>query len=204
MSRELQSDERAADDACYLPEWFAFSFKITATLIISYYCFTTIGLKLPVGLSIKMWNCKSVCHNWGVGRLQKLYKSSKTMQLEWRQMSVKTSQCTRLSTICWAVYSGWHLSSASLTLFEGNLTKGQKWGKHFHVMTSSWCSLGECRIRLNHMEGINTLRPRQNGRHFPDDSFKRIFLNENVWISIEVSLKFLPKGPINNIPALDR
>ena len=49
---------------------------------------------------------------------------------------------------------------------------------------------------------INTLRPRQNGRHFPDDSFRWIFLNENVWISIEVSLKFVPKGPINNIPAL--
>ena len=29
------------------------------------------------------------------------------------------------------------------------------------------------------------------------------FLNENVWISIKISLnKFLPKGPINNIPAL--
>ena len=49
---------------------------------------------------------------------------------------------------------------------------------------------------------INTLRPRQNGRHFPDDSFKCIFLNENVWISIKISLKFVPKGPINNIPAL--
>ena len=27
---------------------------------------------------------------------------------------------------------------------------------------------------------INTLRPRQDGRHFPDDIFKCIFLNENV------------------------
>ena len=45
-------------------------------------------------------------------------------------------------------------------------------------------------------------RPRQNGRRFADDNFKRIFLNENVRISIEISLKFLPKGPINNIPAL--
>ena len=27
---------------------------------------------------------------------------------------------------------------------------------------------------------INTLRPRQNGRHFPDDIFKWIFVNENV------------------------
>ena len=49
---------------------------------------------------------------------------------------------------------------------------------------------------------FNTLRPRQNGRHFPDDRFKWIFLNENVWISIEVSLKFVPKGQIDNIPAL--
>ena len=32
--------------------------------------------------------------------------------------------------------------------------------------------------------------------------FKCIFLNENAWISIKVSLTFVPKGPINNIPAL--
>ena len=49
---------------------------------------------------------------------------------------------------------------------------------------------------------FNTLRPRQNGRHFPDDIFKCIFLTENVCISIKISLKFAPKVPINNIPAL--
>ena len=47
-----------------------------------------------------------------------------------------------------------------------------------------------------------TLRPRQNGRHFPDDIFKWIFLNENVWISINISLKVVPRAPINNIPTL--
>ena len=31
---------------------------------------------------------------------------------------------------------------------------------------------------------INTLRPKQNGRHFADDIFKCILLNENVWITI--------------------
>ena len=46
---------------------------------------------------------------------------------------------------------------------------------------------------------INILRLRQDGHHFPDDIFKCIFLNENVWISIMISLKFVPKGPINNI-----
>ena len=49
---------------------------------------------------------------------------------------------------------------------------------------------------------FNTLRPRQNGRHFPDDILKCIFLNTNAWISIKISLKFVPKGPINKIPAL--
>ena len=49
---------------------------------------------------------------------------------------------------------------------------------------------------------VNALRPRQNGRHFTDDVFNCIFLSENVWIPIKFSLKFVPKGPINNIPAL--
>ena len=49
---------------------------------------------------------------------------------------------------------------------------------------------------------INPLRPRQNGRHFADDIFNSIFLNENVWTLIKISLKFIPKGHINNIPAL--
>ena len=54
----------------------------------------------------------------------------------------------------------------------------------------------------NFQAHFNTLRPRQNVRRFADDTFKRIFLNENVRISIKISLKFVPKGPINNIPAL--
>ena len=51
---------------------------------------------------------------------------------------------------------------------------------------------------------VNSLRPRQNGRPFPDDIFNSIFLNENVWTPIKISLKFVPKCLINNIPALDQ
>ena len=47
---------------------------------------------------------------------------------------------------------------------------------------------------------FNTLRPRQNGRRFADDIFKCIFLKENVWISLNISLKYIPKVPFNNIP----
>ena len=55
---------------------------------------------------------------------------------------------------------------------------------------------------MNSMVWINTLKLRWNEQHFTDDIFKRIFFNENVWISIKISLKFVLKGPINNIPAL--
>ena len=49
---------------------------------------------------------------------------------------------------------------------------------------------------------INSSLPGQNVRHNADDIFKCIFLNENLCISIEISLKFVAKGPISNIPAL--
>ena len=37
---------------------------------------------------------------------------------------------------------------------------------------------------------------------FVDDIFKRIFLNEKIWISIHISLNFVPKGSMNNKWAL--
>ena len=37
---------------------------------------------------------------------------------------------------------------------------------------------------------------------FTDGILKCIFLNDNVWISIKTSLKFVLSGPINNIPAM--
>ena len=52
------------------------------------------------------------------------------------------------------------------------------------------------------MHSDNPLKPRQNGRHFPDDIFKCIFLNENVSISIKISLKYVSKDPIDSNPAL--
>ena len=50
---------------------------------------------------------------------------------------------------------------------------------------------------------INTLRPRQNDRHFREDIFNWMFLNENILISSsKVSLKFVPKGLIDKITTL--
>ena len=50
--------------------------------------------------------------------------------------------------------------------------------------------------------GLNSSPPGQNGRHFADDIVKRIFLNENIWISNKISLKYVPWGEIDNMAAL--
>ena len=49
---------------------------------------------------------------------------------------------------------------------------------------------------------VNLSPSGQNGHHFADDIFKWIFFNGTVWISIQISLKYAPKGPINNESAL--
>ena len=58
--------------------------------------------------------------------------------------------------------------------------------------------------RVSEGTGIsfNTMRLRQNGRHFADDTFKRIFVNEKVCILIKISLKFVPQGAFDNYAAL--
>ena len=73
----------------------------------------------------------------------------------------------------------------------------------FRFLFHRFCQWMECcKFTSEVCFSFNTLRPRRNEQHFADDIFKRIFFNENVWISLKISLKFVPKGPIINIPAL--
>ena len=104
-----------------------------------------------------------------------------------------------------------------------HLTLGHCFCSHIRRAAQQECCRYACRISEQHdhwntecqgfeisrdlVIGIlpfKTLRPIQDGRHFADDIFKCIFLNENTWISGNISLKFVPKGQINNIPALVR
>ena len=92
----------------------------------------------------------------------------------------------------WSLRGFWHLHAGSPMLTEvvkGASVQGCK-GERVLTILLSWCPI------------FNTLRPRQNGRHFADDIFKCILLNENAWIPNKISLKFVPKGPINNISSL--
>ena len=92
------------------------------------------------------------------------------------------------------------------------LSKVSKWriyrhwagGIRFMATSAMWFDKRKGIMESRHRISIlfNTLRPRQNGRHFAEDIFKCIFLNENVWIPIRISLKFVPKCLINNNPAL--
>ena len=49
---------------------------------------------------------------------------------------------------------------------------------------------------------VYLISPGENGRHFEVDNFRCIFVNEKFIILIEISLKFAPKGPFDNNPAL--
>ena len=76
---------------------------------------------------------------------------------------------------------------------------GGLWDCEFHLLSASviivlhviLCQAGQ----IHNRQCINTLRPRQNGRHFPDAIFQYNFLNEKVLILIFFC-------SINNITAL--
>ena len=102
----------------------------------------------------------------------------------------------------------WHRDYLTLifTLFVGHkvLLEVVTWHSIFE------CGLSVCSVRTRHHIApqrqfveyfsiaifLNILDPRQNGHHCADNIFKCTCLNENVWISIEMSLKLVPKGSI--------
>ena len=93
---------------------------------------------------------------------------------------------TQLPALWWSLNWGrWSSTTLTRRMPQWNVRRQGHWG-----------SRGE-----PFQPHLNTLRPRQNGRHFAD-IFRIIFLNENISIPIKISLKFVPKGPFNNIPAL--
>ena len=67
------------------------------------------------------------------------------------------------------------------------------------VWTNCWFGL---QAQIQFTLTATTLRPKQNGHPFANDSFKFMLVNENCCILIQTSLEFLPKGAINNKPTL--
>ena len=50
-----------------------------------------------------------------------------------------------------------------------------------------WTLATSVQFHYNMVQFIG-MKPEQNGRHSADSIFKRVFLNENVWITIIISL----------------
>ena len=97
--------------------------------------------------------------------------------------------------------------------------KGQKRGvETIHFAQFWWASvttktsafgLGFCLLsptghvfhtaRENMIKSYNSFPPGQNGCHFADDIFRCIFVSEKICILIEISLKFVSKGPMMHV-----
>ena len=87
----------------------------------------------------------------------------------------------------WTVRNPLQLNQSYKLWFRGLVLK-LKWNNYYDLADHAYVYLH-----------VNSLRPRRNRRYNADDIFK-CFLN--VWIPTKISLKFVPKGPINNITAL--
>ena len=86
--------------------------------------------------------------------------------------------------------------------------KPLKPGMEVYLWCDSW--LADCTsvvtqrdiLQLHQPMNDFSSSPGQNGRLFADDIFRRIFVNEKFCISIKISLKIVPKCPIDNNPVL--
>ena len=81
--------------------------------------------------------------------------------------------------------------------------------RHVYLL---WYAAPTCKTVSNYMFHCNThmvcdnafnpSSPGQNSRLFADDIFICIFMNEKFCILVKISLKFVPKGLIDNKPAM--
>ena len=61
------------------------------------------------------------------------------------------------------------------------------------IIWNQWCPILVMHICVTWPQWVNTLKPRQNGRHFPDDIFQCIFFNENVLFRLRFHWSLFPR-----------
>ena len=126
--------------------------------------------------------------------------------------SVDRAVCTSMGALARVYHNFWKLGDSTILRIQPRMidgiccSGGHNWdyfngALSFKQVTAIYSKVGYRRLDLLACN-LNTLRPRQDGRYFADDVLKCIFLNENMWISLKIPLKFVPRGPINNILAL--
>ena len=94
-----------------------------------------------------------------------------------------------------------------LSLVKGHLSNAKVDSFMLFIHSINWCPY----IYMDELESrhayiiasiINTLRARRKCYHFANFILEYIFLNGDVWISLKVSLKFVPRVWISTIPAM--
>ena len=147
------------------------------------------------------WCCQATSHYlnqcwqssvmpYGVTRSQIFWEFS-IISLWWRVIGTYSAWCKTEASLSYTI----NCMVADDLAMQGTKTSAASNGIVLLCLEYSYFST--CYVDM-----ANTLTRRQDGCHFPDDMFKCIFLTENMWISIEFSLKFLCMGPINNIATL--
>ena len=83
------------------------------------------------------------------------------------------------------------------------MNKPSEWKYEIFASTKcTWIYHLQHGIHLEQLPWVNSSPPVQNGRHFADDIFICISVKEKYCVLIKISLQFVPKGPIDNKPAL--
>ena len=134
-----------------------------------------------------------------------------SLNLQLFSVVLKSAPVKYMATYCpWDLHQI-HSSCTSMSLWwQNNPSLWLSWTvsipKWVSILWHAACAPSDAKLLeggvcVTHLQ-VNSLRPRPNRRHFADDIFKCIFENENEWISPRISLKFVPKVQINNIPAL--
>ena len=192
--------------------WFKFKIFIVSTAD----CDGGKTLELQIWFKFEIFIVSTACSRW---QNHSYFISSKNYEIDNKFKLLRSS-----FDILWGLVNDWGIGSFSkemaLVTWKCQVPGqylNQCWLSHEDNNTGNAlhrkCYYNNESIMKMHMKythskfkpqsgGVNSLRPGQNGRHFPDEHLKCIFLNENKSISINISLKFVPKGRINNIPAL--
>ena len=91
--------------------------------------------------------------------------------------------------------------STTLMRTHHNANKGQETTQWFGIWNETCYHMPRQYVIEITSALFNTLSPRRNGPHLPDEISKCIFSNQNIRISTEISLKFVPKVPKDSIPS---
>ena len=123
----------------------------------------------------------------------------------WRHQSITWTSVDSSPNVFFAIYlrvipqEGWIIPQH---MFGDYTLQSPPHLPRFNEIFSTSTTVHLIRTHIMKFMSVYSSPPGQNDRHFADDIYQRIFLNENVRLSIQLSLKFLPKGPINNKSAL--